>query len=102
MVRKFPGRGVRKSGNCWNFRRVNPSTEISGNSRMKISWKIVLVNLAMPLEVFVLIFGNYVNKSATYRFPPWCSQLDNSVPFAPRNIPEIQTESFGRIKTPLI
>jgi len=49
-----------------NFRKVNHSTQNSGNSGMKIKWngnfqENMFENLGIPHEV-VLFFGNYTNS----------------------------------------
>ena len=63
MVRIFPGKSSRK---LLNFRKVNHSTENSGNSGMKVKWNRNFLekcfeNLGIPHEV-VLFFGIYANS----------------------------------------
>lgn len=69
---KFSKRGSNGSKISWKtfqiiwklleFPKSEPLNRNFGNSRMKISRKIVFVNLAMPLEVFGFFLGNYVNS----------------------------------------
>ena len=66
LVSREEFRKIRKLS---NFRKVNNSTENSGNSGMKIQWngnlqESMFENLGIPHEV-VLFFGNYANL----RFP---------------------------------
>jgi len=80
MVRKFPGKVSRKSGNCW-------ISQNSGNSGWKFKWngnsrKEISESLGIPREV-VLFSGNY-GKYCSVRH--W-------------EFPEIQTIIFHRIES---
>jgi len=56
--------------------------------------------LYFRLKNLVVIEKFQANKITAYRFPLWCSQPENSVPFVPaRKFSEIHTESFGPMES---